>query len=150
MSTGGSYSDAPEGGLHTADLDPQCDLLTLRDDRLLLETVRDPDDGSFCGGSDVMVFNVCQASRVTVRIDGNVPTLSLDGEAPQALADVTLAPGTHVVTVPFGTIGIGLETVKPFTVSRAAWWTPRGRASSRGRSRTSSSTGPFFPWAGRS
>ena len=36
----------------------------------MLEVVRDPVDGTLCGGGDVLVFNVCEASRVTLRIDG--------------------------------------------------------------------------------
>ena len=131
-STGGGYADAPEGGLHVADLDPQCDLLDLRDESLLLDVVRDPLDGTFCGGGDVLAFRVCQGSRVTLQIDGSVPVLSLDGEAPRTLSEVPLAPGLHVVTVPFGTIGDGVDTERTFTLQAQSLLDPERRAERQG------------------
>ena len=114
LSSGGTFSRAPEGGLHVAG-DQVCNLIELREDRLMLEVVRDPVDATLCGSGDVLVFNVCQASRVTLRIDGlAAPSLNVDG-VQSRLEDLHLAPGPHVVTVPFGTIGSGLDTVKPFT-----------------------------------
>jgi hypothetical protein len=113
-SAGGTYADAPEGGLHVANRDPSCDLLQMRDESLLLSAVRDPFDGQYCGDGDMLVFNVCQASRVTLRIDGRVPTLGIDGGAAQSLADVPHEPGQHWVKVPFGAIGEGFDTEKTF------------------------------------
>src|SRR4029453_2410455 len=48
-SAGGTYADVPEGGLHVANVDPQCDLLSVRDEALLLSAVRDPFDNTYCG-----------------------------------------------------------------------------------------------------
>ena len=131
FSTGGQHQSGPEGGLHVAGA--QCDLLEMRDERLLLEVVRDPVDGSLCGTGDVLVLNVCEQSRVTLRIDGAVPPmLSMDGQ-PVYLADLSLAPGTHVVSVPFGTIGNGLDTEKPFTVVATSESDPGRVAERQGR-----------------
>jgi RHS repeat-associated protein len=116
FSTGGTYSSSPEGGLHVATPGAACNLLDLRDDELLLEVVRDPVDGTLCGGADVMVLNVCKASHVTLRIDDSVAALSVDGQPASPIADLPLSPGTHVVTVPFGTIGTGLDTMKRYTL----------------------------------
>jgi len=116
LSSGGSFGDAPEGGLHVAG-GPPCNLLELREERLMLEVVRDPVDATLCGGGDVLVFNVCEASRVTLRIDGRLESLSVDGMSPAPIAELDLQPGWHTVNVPFGTIGTGLDTVKPFVLS---------------------------------
>ena len=92
LSSGGSYSSSPAGGLHVAGGTP-CNLLDLREERLMLEVVRDPVDGTLCGGGDVLVFNVCEASHVTLRIDGRLESLSLDGQAAAPISELPLAPG---------------------------------------------------------
>jgi YD repeat-containing protein len=117
FSTGGdAYGSSTGGGLHATTTDQQCDLLTLRDELVTLDVVRDPDNGSLCGGAGVIVFTVCRASKVTLKIDGSVRTLALDDVPDVLLADVPLAPGVHVVTVPFGAIGTGIDTRRSFSL----------------------------------
>jgi hypothetical protein len=49
FSSGGTFMDGPEGGLHVAT--PTCDLLALRDERLELEVVRDPSTARSAAGA---------------------------------------------------------------------------------------------------
>jgi RHS repeat-associated protein len=144
LSSGGVYQDSPAGGLHVAG-GQQCNLLDLREEKLLLEVVRDPVDGTLCGGGDVLVFNVCEASQVTLRIDGRLEWLSLDGLPAARIAEMALAPGWHTVQVPFGTIGSGLDTVKPFVLSARSQADPTITAERQGTIQNKILNRPVLP-----
>jgi hypothetical protein len=128
FSTGGTWGTSgstSDGGLHVASLDPQCSLAALRTEHVVLDVVVDPSDGTRCGSGGSVVFSVCRAANVTLKVDGVPASLMLRNvsatpeQAPQPASPIDgrpLEPGLYVASVPPGYLGTGIDTQKKLTL----------------------------------
>jgi hypothetical protein len=95
---------------------PMCPVADLLTKEVRVSVVRDPVNGRLCGQGDSIVFHLCRSARVTLKVKGTPFTASLDGGAPQALADLDLGPGVHRVLVPAGLPDLESDQWVPFTL----------------------------------
>jgi hypothetical protein len=95
---------------------PICSLLDLETPVVRIRLTRDPVNGRACGTGDRLRFSLCRAARVTLTVKGEPFTGSLDGGAPQVLADIELPAGPHFVLVPAGLPELEADEQVPFSV----------------------------------
>jgi RHS repeat-associated protein len=95
---------------------PVCSLLDLETPVVQVRLTRDPVNGRACGSGNKLRFSLCRPARVTLTVKGQPFTGSLDGGAPQVLADLELPAGEHFVLVPAGLPELEAEEQAPFSV----------------------------------
>jgi RHS repeat-associated protein len=131
------------------------DLLTLQPERIQIHLVVDPTNQSVCTVSffhpdgtreePSIVFHLCDAAHVTLRLDGKVLTSSVDGGPPLLLQDLPLAGGAHKVTIPTAEFGLRPGTTVPFEVSAVRDSDPAQQATRPGVIETSVTNRSVLP-----
>ena len=116
--------DATGGGedVASAPVDlPGCHLLDLATEVVTIDLTTDRLNGTVCADDKEIVFHVCRAAGVTLKVAGQVFEGYLDGsQAPVRIENVPLEPGVHRVQVPPGALAADFvsepSVQKPFVV----------------------------------